>query len=221
MSTYLTRMVAHAKTPVSRIHPVLRPLFAPSSNHQFADGIPEESAHVLSDRHPSPATRGRGIPVRTRAPGEAESTRIHREPAPECGNSVEADAPVAFTPLMPGEKTATPTLRASVQANSAESSAASETESGNETRQSFQSNDAAHRSVVQPLMPLLQMSPRPNITPAPTTPVSAPTDEIQIHIGRIEITAVPPAAAPRPVPRSPSRAINLDNYLRQTRGSTQ
>jgi len=48
-------------------------------------------------------------------------------------------------------------------------------------------------------------------------PRTAPTraDDIQIHIGRIEVTAVPPAA-PRPAP--PRKGQTLDDYLRTSKG---
>jgi hypothetical protein len=41
-------------------------------------------------------------------------------------------------------------------------------------------------------------------------------DEIQIHIGRIEVTAVS-APAPRP-PRPPDKSVSLDDYLRRRGG---
>lgn len=43
-------------------------------------------------------------------------------------------------------------------------------------------------------------------------------DEIQIHIGRIEVTAVQPPVAPRPAPRESRKSINLDEYLRRRNG---
>ncbi len=42
-------------------------------------------------------------------------------------------------------------------------------------------------------------------------------DEIRIHIGRIEVTAMPPAT-PRPVPAPRRRSQTLDEYLRQRNG---
>jgi hypothetical protein len=42
-------------------------------------------------------------------------------------------------------------------------------------------------------------------------------DEIQIHIGRIEVTAVP-QTAPRPAVVPASKSINLDEYLKRGRG---
>lgn len=42
-------------------------------------------------------------------------------------------------------------------------------------------------------------------------------DEIQIHIGRIEVTAMPPAA-PRPMPVPARKTQTLDEYLRRGSG---
>jgi hypothetical protein len=43
-------------------------------------------------------------------------------------------------------------------------------------------------------------------------------DDIQIHIGRIEVTAIQPAA-PRPPPAEPARrALSLDEYLKRRNG---
>jgi hypothetical protein len=42
-------------------------------------------------------------------------------------------------------------------------------------------------------------------------------DEIQIHIGRIEVTAAPPAAV-RPAPKPERKALSLDDYLKRKRG---
>jgi hypothetical protein len=54
----------------------------------------------------------------------------------------------------------------------------------------------------------------------PGQPVQAEreADEIQIHIGRIEVTAVPPAPA-RPVAPPVRKSLKLDEYLRRRQGS--
>ncbi len=46
---------------------------------------------------------------------------------------------------------------------------------------------------------------------------SASSDDIQIHIGRIEVIAVPPPA-PRPVPVPARRSLSLDEYLQGSHG---
>jgi hypothetical protein len=56
---------------------------------------------------------------------------------------------------------------------------------------------------------------------APNAPVrrapQSQTDEIQIHIGRIEVIAVPPPA-PRAVPAPARKALSLDEYLGRNGG---
>jgi len=54
-------------------------------------------------------------------------------------------------------------------------------------------------------------TPLAGYAPAPHAP-----DEIQIHIGRIEVTAAPPPAAP-PIRRPPRKTPSLDEYLKNSR----
>jgi hypothetical protein len=49
-----------------------------------------------------------------------------------------------------------------------------------------------------------------------TLRVERPADDIQIHIGRIEVTAVPPSV--QPAPRAPDRSLSLDAYLNRRNG---
>ena len=67
---------------------------------------------------------------------------------------------------------------------------------------------------------------RDRLYPFPTDPKwrmsDGEPDEIQIHIGRIEVTAVPPAPAIRPAPKPPRHvAPSLDEYLRRQDRRTQ
>ncbi len=81
---------------------------------------------------------------------------------------------------------------------------------------------AAPLAVAAALRPPAVMPPlatRPAATPraaVPATPVAAaaPQRDVEIHIGRIEVVAVPPA----PTPRKPVRhAVSLDDYLKRGR----
>jgi hypothetical protein len=56
-----------------------------------------------------------------------------------------------------------------------------------------------------------QLAPRQKATQASTS------EEVQIHIGRIEVIAVPPPGAAAP-PTSRSRSTSLDDYLRRRKG---
>jgi hypothetical protein len=53
--------------------------------------------------------------------------------------------------------------------------------------------------------------------PAPASPAVPPAGrDVEIHIGRIEVVAMPPA--PAPAPKKPVRhAVNLDDYLKRRR----
>ncbi|MGC2637822.1 MAG: hypothetical protein WA294_11635 [Acidobacteriaceae bacterium] len=67
----------------------------------------------------------------------------------------------------------------------------------------------------------LQSAGVPRPEPLPRAERAEEPDEIQIHIGRIEVTAVPPPAAARPVTRPERRSVNLDEYLKQRRGGNR
>ena len=46
-------------------------------------------------------------------------------------------------------------------------------------------------------------------------------DEIRIHIGRIDVTAVPPPVTVRPAARPERKSVNLDQYLKERRGGNR
>jgi len=58
--------------------------------------------------------------------------------------------------------------------------------------------------------------PRVELPPGPRSP-QPPADEIQIHIGRIEVVAVQ-SAAPRPAAAPARKALSLDEYLSRRNG---
>jgi hypothetical protein len=79
----------------------------------------------------------------------------------------------------------------------------------------------AFRSITSPLTPNVRKDVRKEERARVSNSSGSPqreADEIQIHIGRIEVTAVPP---PTPAPvRAPARkSISLDEYLKRKHGS--
>ena len=70
-----------------------------------------------------------------------------------------------------------------------------------------------------PFQPLV--SPRPALVPerhqSPSTPAVEAADEIQIHIGRIEVTAVPPPSPRAAAPTKP-KSLDLGEYLKRGHG---
>ncbi len=82
------------------------------------------------------------------------------------------------------------------------------------------SEQAPPQPNTQLLMPILART--DPATPAPTAfnpPPAAPTaDEIHVHIGRIEVTAVRESAPAKHSARTPQPTLSLDDYLARRRG---
>lgn len=60
-----------------------------------------------------------------------------------------------------------------------------------------------------------QPPPLPPFNPPPVPPVA---DEIHVHIGRIEVTALREAAPAKPPTRTPQPSLSLDDYLARRKG---
>jgi len=79
------------------------------------------------------------------------------------------------------------------------------------------------RQVTSPLAPDVRKDVRREATTHPSSSSASPereAGEIQIHIGRIEVTAVPPPTPP-PVRAPVRKSISLDEYLRRTDRSSR
>ena len=76
------------------------------------------------------------------------------------------------------------------------------------------------RAIPAAIRPQSAGVPRP-AGPLPRAERADEPDEIRIHIGRIEVTAVPPPVAARPAIRPERRSVNLDEYLKQRRGGNR
>jgi hypothetical protein len=71
----------------------------------------------------------------------------------------------------------------------------------------------AFQKAWRPLTASLEKADRAKVARAPRQPEREP-DEIEIHIGRIEVTAVA-QAAPRPAAAPARKSISLDEYLKR------
>jgi hypothetical protein len=78
---------------------------------------------------------------------------------------------------------------------------------------------AALWRVSSPLTPSVRKEAKGNLSSSSGSPEREP-DEIQIHIGRIEVTAVA-QAMPRPVPPPVRKSISLDDYLKRGDGRSR
>jgi hypothetical protein len=90
----------------------------------------------------------------------------------------------------------------------------------------------AHAVARPPFLPRTDVAPAASRTPpsiaravatlpatSAATSVEAAPPDVHIHIGRIELTAVPEAPVPRRTPKSPKSPLSLDDYLRAKGGA--
>ena len=215
-------------TPERSIHPAVGSIFSPTKEERMPAPLLEYDAigtvgnqaetHALIP----PATPPRAV----RAPVSPSSEAMpHREDA---GPPAEAFQPIAPIPRRTAPAVRTPRTTGSPLE---EPATLGSTETGQQPGIHVEAEE-----VYTPLLPPAAQSAdaegeilRPSQTavstaskealglPRRAAPSKSEPDEIQIHIGRIEVTAVP-QTAPRPAVVSPSKSINLDEYLKRGRG---
>jgi len=213
MSAYLQRLVSHVQSPPAGVRPVVRPLFA----------APADRFELAAEPFAPPPAQAPGAVGRT-----ATTT-----PAPHVESAQAASPPPLLLPQVPVESAetasrapaVTPLMRRSEPSSPerAEPSAAPPPPASDEathTSSFVHTLQVSRETIVQQLMPPVATQARvPAAIPAPASP--PPVDDIQIHIGRIEIHAVPPAPAPRAAPSKVRHGVNLDEYLTRDRGRTR
>jgi len=208
MSGYLQRLVQTAALPVQTVHPLAGSIFARSYEHESRGLELEQSAVADSPTAASAdaTSQHRNVPGHNPRP-EPIAPRQYRRIAPG----------TALTPLTPeGTTDALPSVQE--QLVEPARSAAHLEEDDSEPPPIFPQTE------FHPLMPRDAAPADPWLAHAPFPPESRPardgrvgarleraSDDIQIHIGRIEVTAVHP-----PAPRAtqiPDRGLSLDSYL--------
>ena len=210
MSGYLQRLVQTAAKPAQSVHPFAGSVFAQSLSSQSDESALESSVIAESPHQgpPQPKPRGREIPASDdRAP----------VPAP-----VRAAAPPFFAedadsapPPWPEEVVArsSPRLRASTNVAAIDFE---ERRTQDTPPREFEAL-LPHATVAEeelgshaPLASVIRPLQHNQRSAAP----GSAREDIQIHIGRIEVTAVPPPA-PR-APKSPDRSPSLGAYLNRS-----
>jgi hypothetical protein len=214
MSGYLQRLVSSAMKPSVGVHPVIPPLFSmqPGAGNEdlaepAASGIaPRMSMAFETDREPpSVYPNVDAIPPNP----SPVVTPAMRSPA--------EDSSSLYTGQAPGEQ-----WHASTSGE----------------RPAFSAEPASTRPIYSPLLPeRVSTLPLPTVDSHPAFPLTATSragrdaadqirssrtnrrepDEIQITIGRIEVTAVPEAPA-RPAAKAGRKQTSLDEYLRRADG---
>ena len=233
MSGYLQRLARNAITPARSIHPAVGSIFSPPKDSMPAPLMEFEEIETVRNRAESVAQVPPAVPPRTvHAPASPESEARQGEP----GRKEREPRPEAFRPIAPLPRPSTtvvgtprqtlppskelgslPSLEAAQQAGIPVDDGDSYTPL---LPPSTQTSDAG-TELFNPSQTNVSAAPKKESFAAPRRAAasSAEPDEIQIHIGRIEVTAVP-QAAPRPAAVPASKSINLDEYLRRGRGRT-
>src|SRR5262249_2431371 len=208
---YLQRLMARVQSPATGVRPLVRPLFAPPPE-PFREVATE--AFAQGPEHASRATtRTESIPP---AP-DIESTRA-ASPQPLLPR-VSEEPPKPAPPRRPATP-ASPRAAPPPEHAQSEAAALPPPSRGATHTTSFVHPVQVSRDAVQPLMPPVAIPARAPVA-MPPPPAQPPLDDIQIHIGRIEVHAVPPAPAPRAVLPKPRHGVNLDDYLKRGRGRTR
>jgi hypothetical protein len=218
MSGYLQRLVSAATKPMAGVHPVIAPLF--SMQHETASGdFAEPEAPGTAPRMSTHVETGRG----------PQSASANVDAIPPDSRSVAT----AMTPISAADSSSLHAMPSTAQVPGEPWQ-----EHGSTLGEGPAAVEAASaQSVYIPQLPekvstvSLPVDPHPALPLTPTSRAGRDVadrarssrsskrepDEIQITIGRIEVTAVPEAPA-RPAAKPGRKQISLDEYLRRADG---
>jgi len=221
VSNYLQRIASNAHKPSGKIHPILGSMFS-GPRHSI-----EENVFVPHDHIPQGQTSSEA------PPGFPEPPRTHSVPdAPQARVTVAEEAKPEknlLKPFLPQQPTCHPVSSAGQEGYAIVPPQQEGARQTNRREQSYTPLVEAEFSPPAPKSILPVHSPASEASGLRkkqenggsfkrTVRSAREPDEIQIHIGRIEVTAVQPAA-PTPGASKPRRsARSLDEYLRRRDG---
>jgi hypothetical protein len=217
MSDYLQRLVSAAIRPTAGVHPVIAPLFSVqqgSTSEDLGEPVPpgisprmstnfENGRDLLRTNANEDAIPPNSWPVATaKASVSAENpSPPHATPSPAqaTGEQWQRHAPTSGIPPAPAEAASTQSVYIPLLPETAGALPAADPQPA----PPFAATSRAGRDVAERVRTSRSNKREP--------------DEIQINIGRIEVTAVPEAPA-RPAPRPGRKQFSLDEYLRRADG---
>jgi hypothetical protein len=236
VSGYLQRIASRVLSPSPSIHPIVGSIFSsPQRDLSAAESQSDEqpatpSMAVAQPLPPAPGNKrdsGRKAEGNT---GEVAAFEIkplvERSPGPLSASIPETHTEpkiAAFEPLVADRRTREGSTFHDPQKESGEL--------GDSAREISSSGDRPYSSPVEalpvrPVVPKVLAKNRNDPAPAaarnrnlgrpmPAEFTGREPDQIQIHIGRIEVTAAPPSPAPRPAAAPARKSVNLDEYLKR------
>jgi len=211
VSGYLQRLAARAINPRGTVHPVVGSFFAPERPAAEPDRLLVEEDEQVIARPPASAP---GAPMQAARGGSASAERPAHPVTPLVQPEDQTPAPAPRTAVHPAEVSQKEFQKETPPESEWTTARLPEQEA---VRKSSSPPGAQAAPVFSPQLPP-PLPLRPGRPPAPELRTQPPArrepEEIQIHIGRIEVTAVPAAPAAAPTAR-PRRAPNLAEYLKK------
>jgi hypothetical protein len=239
VSGYLQRLVSTAAGRGGAVHPRTGSVFAPRREEMSAPLQGWEDAERVAPE-PSPHPRAASVefessptPQPTSAPVFAHTPLLPASLEPDMRTIAAAPPPLRDTPEIDEEPFVSPDEPPPAAAGRHHRAATNVHVTTPMTTPITRIADDAFRPAeaapappsearMQPVSSR-RASPEPRAAlgrpPAVRQPVVREPDEIQIHIGRIEVIAVPPPA-PR-APKAPDRSPSLDAYLNRRNGRSR
>ncbi len=214
MSGYLQRLATAARNPGGSIHPLLGSVFSPArpieteespvGEEEIASPAARRSAEPISPDRLSPETHFKPLVTATQATLSSDvinNTEVEVPSRAEVPKALVPEIPVAQTKAVRVPESGEPSKTAPAAGDRPKVDSGYQPIVARSNFERFAMADLARS--------------RPDQVPPQSrrTEISR-RDEVQIHIGRIEVTAVPPAPD-RPAPRSPRKALDLGEYLKR------
>jgi hypothetical protein len=229
MKGFLQRMAANAVRPQGGIHPLVGSIYAGPTTRSPRDvvtetGVLEEERLVTGPQSPPDEIEDLPVDPDSSPSGiRGKGDKTQRGGVRQGEDSPHQGRPTSFRPLM-GEADVQSAGRGSYgTAADTESSDRSGAIFDREGNTSLRTRDLKSESVL-PGGSLssfaIDSAQRARFDAFPrSAPVEREGDKVEIHIGRIEVTAVPPEA-PRPAAARPRKSLDLGEYLKRRDGRT-
>jgi len=218
MTGYLQRLVLSAMKPAPRVHPVLTPMFSPPQDRTEDERVPTDD--VASS----------AIPLQESAPStkdaESSSTKLQ-------GNK-PATGSIPVVPTSHPSPESHPERLSAQSASQRIELSPQHAIAGGHVRPTETREPSDTYSEYVPLLPEVSAQPslQDDVPPVQSqrpmpqgrrenggrtrsaSPTKSTPDEIQITIGRIEVTAIPETRA-RPAVKASRKPLSLDEYLKR------
>ena len=214
MSGYLQRLARSVMQPSERVHPMVGSVFSIPANQVEAEGgAPSlELGERSQEREPGEREQEQNVEILRPAPLIPHNELLRPVQRLQAANETRSN------PSRP------------VKAHEHSSEAPEREPAG--AASLAQKEEGSQQNVYAPLMPVSEVRSEPKIilqiAPNPAASSRSDTgkaeavrggkreaDDIQIHIGRIEVLAIPPAPPVARPAKSPHKASSLDDYLKR------